>query len=111
MHLGAFKNYIKKFEIINNKKYFTPTNLHSACWILEKRNLKKAFSMGINHNPKVIKPYNIKCTACTEFYTKLTKLIPIGNVENLLIKHLTSKYFDKKGNMKSITLQELKKKI
>lgn len=112
MHLGGFKRYINSFEEINDIKYFTPENLHSACWILEKRNLKKAISLGINAIPNIKNgKYNIKCTACTEFYLKIKKVIPTKTVDNFLIQHLTNKYFNNNGKLKSITLNELKPKI
>lgn len=92
----------------NNGNYITPNNLHSASWLLENKNLKYCISKGLNSKPKLVSKYNIKCTACTEFYIFLEKLIPKKQIEKYTLKHLTNKYI-KKYNL--LTINELKSKL
>lgn len=83
-----------KIVTINGEDFMVPKNLHQSSLIISQEQLKLLIKNKFNAIPKLIDGYNIKCSAMTEAYcTKLlTKVIPLSNIENSLIEHLSQRY-------------------
>lgn len=80
---------------IRGEKFMKPKNLHQASLIISQEQLKLLINTGnFSKTPKMVGGYNIKCSAMSQIYcTKLlTKIIPLNNLDNSLIEHLSKKY-------------------
>ena len=75
------------------------TNEHAACYVLTRRQLRKAVRSG----GFLVEPYEWKydllCTAATDPYTRcgFIKLIPISHLDDFTVHHLTNKYVGRMG--------------
>jgi hypothetical protein len=83
---------LNKF-VLENKTWYVPRNIHSACFIIDRNRLKNFF----NNNPnalfvKSVGVYDVQCTARSEIYTFYTKIINLDNIHLHLVKHLPNKY-------------------
>jgi SAM-dependent methyltransferase len=75
------------------------SNEHAACYVLTRSQLRKAIrSGGYLVEPHEWK-YDLLCSAATDPYTQCgyTKLIPISNLDNFTVQHLSNKYAGKVG--------------
>lgn len=75
------------------------TNDHSACYVLTQTQLKAAIeSKGFLVAPHERK-YDLLCAAATDPYTQcgMKKYIPISDLNDFLVHHLSNKYADKVG--------------
>lgn len=69
------------------------TNEHSASYILNQAQLKKAIQTGRFLTPPRKSKYDMACTASTDPYTQcFKKLICISHLEEFLLHHLPNKY-------------------
>ena len=83
---------LNKF-VLENKTWYVPRNIHSACFIIDRNRLKNFF----NNNPnalfvKSVGVYDVQCTARSEIYTFYTKIINLDDIYLHLVKHLPNKY-------------------
>ncbi|MDA3806315.1 MAG: hypothetical protein PF440_00235 [Thiomicrorhabdus sp.] len=85
---------IGKIITINGEEFMEPKNLHQASLIISQEQLKLLIKNKFNSIPKRVNGYNIKCTAMTEPYCTnlLTKIIPLKDLDNSLMEHLSRKY-------------------
>lgn len=77
--------------------YFT--NEHAACYVLSRAQLKKAIASGGFLVEPHQEKYDLLCTAATDPYTQcgLTKLIPVSDLANFTVHHMSNKYAGKVG--------------
>lgn len=75
------------------------TNEHAACYILTKSQLRMAISSGGFLVGMHEEKYDLLCTAATDPYTQcgMIKLIPVSNVDDFCVHHMSNKYVDKMG--------------
>lgn len=75
------------------------TNDHAACYVLTKSQLHRALRSGGFDVPPHEGKYDLLCTAATDIYTQcgMTKLIPISNLENFTVHHMSDRYFGRMG--------------
>lgn len=70
------------------------TNLHSACYLLTRRQLQRAIESGgflvLPHQEK----YDLCCTAATDPYTQcgFEKMICVSHLDDFVVHHLSNKY-------------------
>ena len=75
------------------------TNEHAGCYVLTQGQLRKA----INSGGFLVKPHewrhDLLCSAATDPYTQcgFTKLIPISNLDDFTVHHLSNKYVGRVG--------------
>ncbi len=105
---GLHGNYDWDFnsvEIYNNKVFAHFTNIHQACFLISKNQLKK---ISLNHDFKnfmsIKKNYSIKCKANTDIYGDCgyKKLICISEFEKNIIHHIPNLYIDDSGSRKNM---------
>jgi hypothetical protein len=75
------------------------TNEHAACYVLTRDHLRRAIqSGGFLVEPHEWK-YDLLCTAATDPYTQcgFVKLIPISNLDDFTVWHLSNKYISRLG--------------
>lgn len=111
---------IGKVIEINGEKYFIIKNIHQGSFILTNKQLKTLINADhLKPTPKTVGDLNIKCSAVSECYTTniLTKIIPVKEIDEILVEHLSKKYIKLNKNRKSFwynkfqTLQEIKKTL
>ncbi len=75
------------------------TNLHSACYIVTKWQLKKIIDSGGYTDEPYEGPYDLLCTAATAPYRDcgLKKLIPLSRISGFEVQHLPGIYIGKMG--------------
>lgn len=81
-------------------------NLHAACYILTRDQLKKCIVSGNFLVEPYEAEYDMLCTAATDPYTRcgFTKVVCISHIEDFLLHHLPNVYCGKLG----CTIDELK---
>ncbi len=86
------------------------TNLHSACYIATKEQIRAAILSG----GFLVKPhegiYDMLCTAATDIYTQCNfrKLICISHIDDFLLHHLPNKYI---GTRFGVSDREFRRQI
>ena len=75
------------------------TNMHSACFILTRRQLKDSIASGGFLVPPHEGRYDLLCTAATDPYTQcgLEKLICVSRIDDFLLHHLPNQYLGRLG--------------
>ena len=79
--------------VVNNRKYFIPNNLHSACCMLTKQHLHIAIDSGHYFDEVRYGVYGLPESACTSPYVScgLQKVVPF-DFEDMLVHHMTDKF-------------------
>lgn len=77
--------------------YFT--NLHSACYVITKWQLKKAIDSGGYIDEPYEGPYDLLCTAATAPYRDcgFKKIIPLSRISGFEVRHLPGIYIGRMG--------------
>ena len=80
---------------LNNKSYFTPYNLHSAMFIVDRDRFQLALDKGMKSEPYRWKYHTEAETSRTAVYSYFKKVIPIDSIQNnlSLVSHLPNKYW------------------
>jgi hypothetical protein len=83
---------LRKF-LLENKTWFVPRNIHSACFMVDKIRLEKLFNTSTDAlSIKSVGVYDTQCTARSEIYTFYIKIINLDEIQHHLVKHLPNKY-------------------
>ncbi len=92
-------HWLPQAEEHNGELYGYFTNLHSACYILTKRQLKKAIGSGGYIDEPYEGPYDLLCTAATAPYRDcgFKKVIPLSSVSGFEVRHLPGIYIGRMG--------------
>ncbi len=92
---------VGQLNTINNKLFFTPKNLHSACYMIDKQRMSDFFLLNKNSTvPKSLNPYNGACTSVCEVYFYYKKIMDTDEINNHTVNHLPNKYINGKYDRK-----------
>ena len=104
-------------EIYDEKVFAHFNNVHQACFLISKKQLKKICGMHDFTNFMSIKnKYSIKCKVNTDIYEDcgFKKLICVSDFEENIIHHIPNLYIDGSGsrkNLKSSTEERMKSAV
>jgi|MudIll2142460700_1097286.scaffolds.fasta_scaffold87532_2 SAM-dependent methyltransferase len=107
--VGPYHWMVGSIKRIQKQIFARFSNLHSACYILTRDQLKAAIESG----GYLVKPhegkYDLLCSAATDPYSKcgMTKLICISKLSDFLVHHLSNRYSKECG----ISENDLKRQI
>lgn len=91
------------------ENFATFSNEHSGCFLVTRRQLKKAIASGGFLVPPHAERYQILETAASDLYTQcgLRRLVSLSRIEDFIVPHLANKYYHRMG----IPLEELKLQV
>ena len=84
------EQFVERKATIGQTQYFSPTNVHSACYMIDSRRFERCKLPSIPGNHQ---RYDVQCTARSFVYIdNYTKFIPISEIDSHLVHHLTNRY-------------------
>ncbi len=96
-----YGSQIGEVNIINNISFFTPKNIHSACYIIDNKRMKNFLLNNKDAKfPKSIDSYDCACISVSEVYFYYKKVIEIDEINNHTVNHLPNKYINGKYDSK-----------
>lgn len=89
---------------INNLKWFFPYNVHSACFIADKKRFDYFIQIIQKRTtPTYFNQYGYPESSRSEIYFYFNKVISIDYLKNTLVQHLPNKYVNEKYDKNIIT--------
>jgi hypothetical protein len=96
-----YGNTVGQLNTINNKLFFIPRNLHSACYMIDKQRMSDFLLSNENSTiPRSLNSYDCACTSVCEVYFYYKKVIEIDEINNHTVNHLPNKYINGKYDSK-----------